>query len=164
MSPLILTSVSPETPSASLILSKTPSKSWRSRSITTSLNMVMNRLYASQTNRSSPVSLIKASATLSFKPKFKTVSIIPGMLMGAPLLTETSRGASGSLNFLSVVFSRVLTCSRTSSHKPSGNSPPASMNSLQVLVVIVNPGGMFIPRLVISARFAPFPPRRAFIS
>ena len=162
--PSTLTSVSPVTPSPSLTLSNTPSKACRSWPMTTSLNIVRKRLYASQTNRSSPVSLIIVSATPSFMPRLRTVSIMPGMLIGAPLLTLASSGFSGSLNFLPLVSSRVFTCSSTSSHSPSGNFPPAFMNSLQVFVVIVNPCGMLRPRLVISARLAPFPPRRAFMS
>ncbi|MBA7616527.1 hypothetical protein ES703_23823 [subsurface metagenome] len=103
-------------------------------------------------------------AVSSLRPRLRTVSIMPGMEMGAPLLTETSRGLSTSPNRFPVFPSSIFTCSSTSSQRPSGNSPPASKKSLHVLVVIVNPGGTLRPMLVISDRFAPFPPRRDFIS
>jgi hypothetical protein len=35
---------------------------------------------------------------------------------------------------------------------------------MQALQAMVNPGGTGTPRLVISARFAPLPPRTLFIS
>ena len=50
--------------------------------------------------------------------------------------------------------------------EPSGKRPPVFMYSTQASVVIVNPPGtLAAPRTwVISARFAPFPPRRSRIS
>src|SRR6202007_135373 len=46
----------------------------------------------------------------------------------------------------------------TSSIRPSGNLLPLAEYSLQVPVVIVNPGGTGRPILLISARLAPLPP------
>ena len=51
----------------------------------------------------------------------------------------------------------------TSSIKPGGRALPPAMYALQASVVIVKPGGVGSPAIVISARPAPFPPRRSFI-
>ncbi len=42
----------------------------------------------------------------SFKPRFRTVSIMPGIDMGAPERTDTSSGSSASPIFLPMRCSR----------------------------------------------------------
>ncbi len=91
----------------------------------------------------------------------RTVSIIPGMENFAPDRTDTSSGSSGSPSFLPRACSSAARCSLTSSASPSG-ALPSSMYARQASVLIVNPGGTGNPRFVISARFAPLPPRRSF--
>ena len=49
--------------------------------------------------------LASPSTVRSFRPKFKIVSIIPGMEIAAPDLTETKSGFDFELNFLPVFFS-----------------------------------------------------------
>ena len=51
------------------------------------------------------VFFLRASTVLSFRPKFKIVSIIPGIEILAPDLTDTSNGFLRSPNFFLVFFS-----------------------------------------------------------
>jgi hypothetical protein len=91
------------------------------------------------------------------------VSIIPGIENFAPERTETRSGSLGSPRALPIVSSSVPRCSPASS-SISGGAPPRARNARHASVVIVNPGGTGRPMFVISARLAPFPPRRSFIS
>lgn len=65
----------------------------------------MKRLYESQPNLGLLVNLIIPYKVISFNPKFSTVSIIPGILIAAPDLTETSNGFSGFPSSLFIFFS-----------------------------------------------------------
>ena len=72
----------------------------------------MKRLYESYTKRSnagSGLPLIIAATTSSFKPRFKMVSIIPGMEALAPERTDTNNGFSRSPNFFPLISSIFLT-------------------------------------------------------
>ncbi len=127
-------------------------------------NICTNRRWESYAKRQSPSDCLARPWTeSSFSPRLRTVSIIPGMENFAPERTDTSSGSSGSPSVLPMAFSRVARCPSTSSHMPSGN-PPLDRYVMQASVVMVNPGGTWRPRFVISARLAPLPPRRSFIS
>src|ERR1017187_7303976 len=89
---------------------------------------------------------------------------MPGIEARAPERTETRSGFDGSPNFLPSNFSILATAVLTSASRSFGNLPPALLNSVQTSVVMVNPGGTGTPMLVISARFAPLPPSRFFMS
>ncbi len=91
------------------------------------------------------------------------MSIIPGIENIDPERTDTSSGSAGSPSLRPMARSSFRSCLATASDRPAG-SLPESMNSRQASVEIVKPGGTGRPRLVISARFAPLPPRRYFIS
>ena len=89
-------------------------------------NIWMNRRYASQPNRSLPVSAISPWSVSSFRPRLRTVSIIPGIENLAPERTLTRSGFDASPKPLPVRRSTSLTASRTSSQSPSGSRSPAS--------------------------------------
>jgi hypothetical protein len=93
----------------------------------------------------------------------RTVSIIPGIENFAPDRTLTSSGSWRSPSRRSTESSRwrsaFVTCTRR-----SAGSLPTARYARHASVVIVNPGGTGSPRFVISARFAPLPPRRSFMS
>ena len=92
------------------------------------------------------------------------MSIIPGIENFAPERTLTSSGFAGSPKPLPVRRS-------TSSHRLEDVLPEAVGQLLAArrssrcrpAVVIVKPGGVGRPALVISARPAPLPPSRSFI-
>ncbi len=91
------------------------------------------------------------------------MSIIPGIENLAPDRTLTSSGSDGSPRRRFIVFSRRPVCRATSSVRPLGQ--PERMWSRQASVVMVNPGGTGSPSTeVISARLAPLPPSRSFMS
>jgi len=87
---------------------------------------------------------------------------MPGIENFAPLRTETRSGLAGSPNFRPTAASIAANASAICFFNPGGNFPFAAY-ALQALVVIVKPGGTGKPRRVISARPAPFPPRRSCI-
>ncbi|MNY17958.1 hypothetical protein D3C86_1513070 [compost metagenome] len=89
------------------------------------------------------------------------VSIIPGMENLAPERTETKSGFSGSPKRLPTFSSTVERAFFTPATRPSGSFSPASTYWLQTRVVMVKPGGTGRPARVISARFAPLPPKRS---
>ena len=91
------------------------------------------------------------------------VSIMPGMDTRAPDRTETRRGAFRSPKISPMAFSSFPRFFSTCFHMPGGNFPCRFVDSTQASVVMVKPGGTRIFRLVISARFDPFPPKRSFI-
>src|SRR6185437_6390726 len=82
---------------------------------------------------------------------------------GAPDRTDTSSGFFGSPSFLPVASSSRATLPSTSARNLSEYLPLRRywMHSLHA---IVNPGGTGTPRFVISARFAPLPPRTLVMS
>src|SRR2546422_7264545 len=90
---------------------------------------------------------------------FSTVSIIPGIENFAPLRTETRSGLFGSPRRRCALVSTLLRAVAIWAFNPGGNFP-AFENALHATVVIVNPGGTGRRKRVISARPAPFPPRR----
>jgi hypothetical protein len=94
------------------------------------------------------VNLAKPSFVVWFKPRFRTVSIIPGMEMAAPERTETRRGLAGLLKVLPEVFSNSTTPSSICFTTSGGRSLPY----LQVSVVIVKPKGTGSSAMVIIAK------------
>ncbi len=93
----------------------------------------------------------------------RTVSIIPGMENLAPDRTDTSSGSPDWPSFLPIVSSSTARCSLTSSESSVGSRPDFRY-ARQASVVMVNPGGTGSLRFVISARLAPLPPSRSFMS
>lgn len=65
----------------------------------------MNLLYESHANLGLFVFFVNPSTEMSFKPKFKMVSIIPGIDTLAPDLTDTKRGFSDEPNSIYVSYS-----------------------------------------------------------
>ena len=65
----------------------------------------MNLRYESHENRGFFVCSAKPSTVFSFNPKFKIVSIIPGIEIAAPERTETNNGFLVEFHFLPVFFS-----------------------------------------------------------
>ena len=61
-----------------------------------------------------------------FSPRFRIVSIIPGIDTGEPERTETRSGSSGSPRRLPQRSSSAARCLDTCSSRPSGHVPPAS--------------------------------------
>jgi len=88
----------------------------------------------------------------------RTVSIIPGMEMAAPLLHEKRRGWVGSPNFRPMSDSIREMAALTSSQTTPGRSS-VLWYTWQRGVVRVKPGGTSIPMECISCRPRPFPPR-----
>ena len=132
---------------------------------TTSPYICTKRRYESHAKRSFPVFLAKPSTTSSFKPRFRMVSIIPGIEARAPERTETSKGFSTSPNLDFISSSTPAMAFSTSAlSRATTSSFPFSKYSLQTSVVIVKPGGTGTPIKFISAKLAPFPPRRFLIS
>lgn len=84
------------------------------------------------------------------------------MEIAAPDRTETSNGRSRSPNLRPISSSIVLTPSKTRFQTFLGKTWFASWKAAQTSVVTVNPGGTERPIADISAKFAPFPPRRNF--
>ena len=132
---------------------------------TTSPYICMKRLYESHAKRSLPVFFARPTTTLSLSPRFKIVSIIPGIDALAPERTETSNGFSTSpnLDFMSS-STPAIDFSTSFFRRATTSSLPFSKYSLQTSVVIVNPGGTGTPIKFISARLAPLPPKRFLIS
>ena len=127
-------------------------------------NICTNRRYESYAKRQSLSDCLARPWTeSSFRPRLRTVSIIPGIENFAPERTETSSGSSESPRRLPMAFSRPWRCSSTSGSRPSGHRPSAR-EVRQAAVVAVKPGGTCRPMFVISARLAPLPPSRSFMS
>ena len=91
------------------------------------------------------------------------VSIIPGMDIGAPDLTETRRGFSPPPKVFPVDFSSLRMASTTSGHMESSHLEPSLWYSRHPSVVIIKPGGTGRPIRHISAKLAPLPPKRSRI-
>ncbi len=89
-------------------------------------NIWMKRRYASQPKRSLPVRAIRPWSVSSFKPRFSTVSIMPGIENFAPERTLTRSGSAALPKPLPVCVSTSLTASSTSSQSPSGRRSPAA--------------------------------------
>jgi hypothetical protein len=156
-------SASDDVPAFSRCASKTSSKSSPGTPSTILPYIWMNRRYESKAKRSSSVCRVSPSTDRSFSPRLRTVSIIPGIENLAPDRTETSKGSVGSPSALPMRASSSLRCSATSASRPSGQPP--FMYARQASVVMVNPGGTGSSSTdVISARLAPLPPSRSFMS
>ena len=98
-------SVSTLYPLLSFICSSVCSNKSISAPNTTSLNIIIKRRYESYANLSLFAARANAFTVSSFKPKFKTVSIIPGIDTRAPERTDTNNGFSLSANFLPIIDS-----------------------------------------------------------
>ena len=81
--------------------------------------MLMKRRYESYATRSS-VWAARPRTDLSFNPRLRTVSIIPGIENLAPDRTLTSSGSAWSPSFLPISFSSLATCLAISLSSPSG--------------------------------------------
>src|SRR5215468_2834171 len=159
-----LSSVSTATPFDSTRSCSASSKSSPGTSSTILPNICTKRRYESCAKRSFCVWRAKPCTEWSLRPRLRTVSIIPGIENGAPERTETSSGSASSPRRLPIFPSSASRAGATSSIRPSGSRSPPAMYALHASVVMVKPGGTGRPRLVISARLAPFPPSRYFCS
>ncbi len=91
------------------------------------------------------------------------MSIMPGMENFAPERTDTSNGSSGSPSRRPMRSSSLVRCPAISPSSSSGH--PSDMYARQASVEIVKPCGTGRPSTeVISAKLAPFPPRRSLSS
>ncbi len=150
-------------PLACLASSRASSNSSPSTPSTVLPNICTRRRYESQAKRSLPDWAARPRTEASESPMFRTVSIMPGMENLAPERTDTSSGSSAWPSSLPIScwsdfrWLLISWCSED-------GSLPVSRKTLQASVVMMNPGGTGRPRLVISARFAPLPPRRSLRS
>jgi hypothetical protein len=85
--------------------------------------MAMKRRYESKAKRWSPVWLARPSTERSLRPRFNTVSIIPGMENLAPERTDTKSGSSALPMALPMAFSRRVRAPATSASSPVGQPP-----------------------------------------
>ena len=85
--------------------SKTSSNFLSSTPNTTLPNSWTNLLYESHANLGLLLFFASPSTVSSFNPKFNMVSIIPGMDIAAPDLTDTNNGFSLEFHFFPVLFS-----------------------------------------------------------
>ncbi len=92
-------------------------------------------------------------------PKFRTVSIIPGIEVRAPERTLNNNGFSPPPNFISIKVSKRRMPVSIFFHRGSEISSVCRY-SIQTSVLIVKPGGTGIPKFDISAKLAPFPPNK----
>ena len=164
-------SVSSWTPFFSLTMSMmTSNGSWSSLDtgfspITTSPYICTKRRYESQAKRSLLDLRAKPTTASSFRPRFKMVSIMPGMEARAPERTDSSSGSSALPNCLPISVSKNFTPSSTSPWiMVRTASRPCSVNAVQASVLMVKPEGTVMPSLHISARLAPLPPSRFFMA
>ena len=114
-------SASVAAPVLRLISSRASSNRCPSTPSTILLNSWMKRRWASRAKRRSFVSAAKPSSVDAFRPRFSTVSIIPGIENFAPLRTLTSSGFFGSPNRLPVCFSTWRSAASICSSMPRGN-------------------------------------------
>ncbi len=112
----------------------------------------------SQANTGSLLRIASALAISGDIPTLRTVSIIPGMENFAPDLTDTKSGLDGSPNCRPTRRSNFAT-SISISVSSWDERCLRSKKSRQAEVVIVKPSGTGIPRVIISERLAPFPPK-----
>ena len=112
--------VSSTTPASILAVSMISSKRWWSTPSTTLPNIWMKRRKLSHANRSSPLVAASPSTVSSFRPRFSTVSIMPGIDTRAPERTETSSGAPWSPNDRPTACSIRASASRTCASRSAG--------------------------------------------
>ncbi len=143
-------------------------RSWSHGSSGTSATPTIERKLATKRSRqlrakASLTTRARPSVVASFRPRFRIVSIIPGIDTGAPDRTLTRSGSVGSPKRRPTAVSTSAIRARISSSRPSGQ--PFARNSRQVAVVIAKPGGTGRPRSrAITPRFAALPPTSAFAS
>jgi hypothetical protein len=131
------------------------SNSWRGTRSTTSPYISRNRRRQSSAKRSPDIAERPGTVRV-VRPRFRIVSIIPGIELRAPERTETRSGLRGSPKRLSASCSSLWRADSTSARMPSRLAPREM--SAHTEVSIVNPGGTGTPSAVISARPAPLPP------
>ena len=98
------------------------------------------------------------------EPEIENGVHLPGIDARAPERIETRRGLSASPKRISISCSTFARAVSTSAFTSAGSFPPRRLNSAHTSVEIVKPGGTGIPSDVISARFAPLPPRVSCIA
>ena len=125
-SPSALNSVSSSTPNFFFTRSNSCSKSSCSIPITTSPNILISLRYASHAKRALPVNLIKPWTAASVRPRFRTVSIMPGIDTAAPERTETRSGFDEEPKILPVSRSTLQIAFAVASPKPLGIRAPWS--------------------------------------
>ena len=81
------------TPRSRLRSASACSKRWPSMPSTTSPYIWIRRRYESRAKRALPVAPASPASASSFRPRFRIVSIIPGIETAAPERTETSSGS-----------------------------------------------------------------------
>ena len=90
---------------------------------------------------------------------------MPGMEARAPERTDSSSGSCASPKRRPICASTDFMPASTSSRiSASTASRPCSVKAVQASVLMVKPAGTAMPRRHISARLAPLPPSRFFIS
>ena len=129
-------SASEATPAAKRAWVSSCSNSSPSRPSTMRPYMLMNRRYESYAKRSS-LALARPTTVLSFKPKLRTVSIMPGIENFAPERTDTNSGSATLPSLRPIFFSSAATCFAISRSRPFGHPP--FMYSRHASVVTVNP-------------------------
>ena len=137
------------TPFACLLSVRACSNSSFPRFKTTSPYIWRKRRRQSRANRS-PAAAARPLIVEEFKPRFRIVSIIPGIEDRAPERTETRSGLDGSPKRRPAASSTRARASATSLFKPSGPAPPEY--SALTEASIVKPGGTGMPSEVISAK------------
>ena len=134
------------------------------RPMTTSPYICTKRRYESHAKRALPALAARPSTASSLRPRFRIVSIMPGIDARAPERTDSSSGSAALPKRLPISFSTKATPSRTSaSISFSAAALPCSVNTVQASVLMVKPEGTVMPSRHISARLAPLPPSRFFI-
>src|SRR5699024_6268442 len=91
-------------------------------------------------------------------------SIIPGIEIFAPLLTDPNNNASSEENDFLVRLEHASNCSCNDSITSSESLEPWFKYSIHACVVSVKPSGTGKPKRFISAKFAPLPPNKSFIA
>jgi hypothetical protein len=120
-------------------------------------NIATKRARQLAANASLPEAAARPAVVSVVSPRFRIVSIMPGMETGAPDRTLTSSGSPGPPKRRPTSPSIRAMCSRSSASRPSGQ--PLARYSLQVAVVIVKAGGTGSPRsTAMTARLAALPP------
>ena len=116
-----LKSASDATLSKRFLLARTASNRSCSTPKTTFEYIWIRRLYESKANRSSLKVSASCSTLLSFKPIFKMESIIPGIEILPPDLTESKSGVPSLSKLLPEIVSNLLTASLISLSRFSGS-------------------------------------------
>src|SRR6267143_6326561 len=120
----------------------------------------MNRRCVSRAKVASRQSTASAASVATLMPRFRIVSIIPGIDTGAPERTDTSSGRGPAPNCRSVIVSSQRMPAAISSSRPSGKWP-RSRKAAQARVVITKLGGTFRPSALIRAIDQALPPIRS---